>query len=43
MLDFGLYRFRHSSDEHRQPQADRNRVTIRRKQANGEIERFVND
>src|SRR6478672_11273027 len=43
MLDLGLDRFRHSPNEHRQSEADRNGVAIGRKQADREIERFVND
>ena len=43
MLDLRLHRLRHSSDEHRQPEANRDGIAIGRKQANREIERFVND
>ena len=41
--DLRLDRLRHAADEHRQPDADRHRLRLRREQADGEVERLVDD
>ena len=43
MLDLGLHRLRHAADEHRQPDADGNRLAFGGEQAGGEIERLIDD
>ena len=43
MLDLRLHGLRHAADEHRQADADRNRLALGGEQAGGEIERLVDD
>ena len=43
MLDLRLHRLRHAADEHRQPDADGNRLAFGGEQAGGEIERLIDD
>src|SRR3954462_1693231 len=43
MRDLRLDRLAHATDEHRQPEADRDGVTISIKQPDREVERLVND
>ena len=43
MPDLRLYRLRHAANEHRQPDADRDRLALRREQPGGEIECLVDD
>ena len=41
--ELGLHRVAHAADEHRQAEPDRDRVALRVEQADGEIERLVDD
>ena len=43
MSDLGLHGLRHAADEHRQPDADGDRLAFGGEQAGGEIERLVDD
>ena len=43
MLDLGLHGLRHAADEHRQADADRDGLALRREQAGGEVQRLVDD
>ena len=43
MRDLGLHGVAHAADEHRQAEADRNRVALRIEHPDGEVERLVDD
>src|SRR5262249_26761110 len=43
MPDLGPDRLRHAADEHRQPDADRDGLALRREQTGGEVECLVDD
>src|SRR5262249_33645329 len=43
MGELGFHRVAHAADEHRQSESDRNGVAVRVEQADGEVERLVDD
>ena len=43
MSDLCLHGFRHAADEHRQAEADRDRVAVLGEQADGEVQRLIDD
>ena len=43
MIELGLHGVAHAADEHRQSEPDRHRVALRVEQADGEVERLVDD
>src|SRR5262249_31848283 len=43
VADLGFHGLGHAADEHRQADADRHRLALRREQAGGEVERLVDD